>query len=545
MSTTAAAAPRPTAAVSLVHRRLRTLWLRRVTQGFLHALALAGLLGSTTLLVAGLFRFFHGEAPYDAALAWQIGGASLVGVAIYLLGSLPAGDGVAGWIDRRAGTHDRFHTALDFAARPDRTPLQELTLAECLAYIERFPTGQWAPLRFPRVVGWSVVPLVSLALLAWHGALGIGQPPRDPTLQAAVARQADTLQKVAAQLQAKDKKANPDLDKLAEAMKRSAEKLKESQRQGDEQKLKTTLGELSSLEAMLNAMKQAAKENKVSPGELAALAAALEASQQGKDAAQAIKSGQLEQAGDQLQKLAEQLQKQGKDAQALQQLAQSMQEQAAKLSESEKNEVARQMQQAAQGAQSGQQGLSQQALQRLAELLKKAGKNTQASNGKGSNAPPMTEQQLQDLLNSLENMKEGLQPGGEPLGNGQGSPQSLASVEAFAKQRGDGKSAGDKASGLPGGEHDQGTNEHLFADKPPDGPKAEGNARRIEGALGDGQTLQELVGGNNGPARASRRYRDLYEAIAPAEQNSVEQENIPLGSRHLVRRYFEEIRPQN
>ena len=389
-----------------------------------------------------------------------------------------------------------------------------------------------------------MVPLVSLALLAWHGALGIGQPPRDPALQAAVAKQADTLQKVAAQLQAKDKKASPDLDKLAEAMKRSAEKLKESQHQGDEQKLKTTLGELSSLEAMLNAMKQAAKENKVSPGELAALAAALEASPQGKDAAEAIKSGQLGQAGDQLQKLAEQLQKQGKDAQALQQLAQSMQEQAAKLSEAERNEVARQMQQAAQGAQSGQQGLSQKALQRLAELLKKAGKNAQASSGKGSDAPPMTEQQLQDLLNSLENMKEGLQPGGEPMGNGQGMPQSLASVEAFAKQRGDGKSQGDKASGMPGSEHDQGTNEHLFADKPLD-LKVDGNARRIEGALGDGQTLQELVGGNNGPAKASRQYRDLYEAIAPAEQNSVEQENIPLGSRHLVRRYFEEIRPQN
>ena len=327
-------------------------------------------------------------------------------------------------------------------------------------------------------------------------------------------------------------------------MKRSAERLKDSQRQGDEQKLKTTLGELSSLEAMLNAMKQAARESKVSPGELAALAAALEASQQGKDAAAAIQSGQLEAAGDRLQKLAEQMGKQGSGDQALQQLAQSMQEQAAKLSEAERNEVARQMQQAAQGAQSGQEGLSQQALQRLAELLKKAGKTGQASNGKGSNAPPMTQQQLQDLLNSLENMKEGLQPGGESGENAPGSQQSLASVEAFNKGRGEGSSKGDKATGMPGGEHDEGTNDHLFADHPPDGPKAEGNAKRIEGALGDGATLQELVGATSGPARASRQYRDLYEAIAPAEQSSVEQDFIPLGSRHLVRRYFENIRPQ-
>ena len=112
-------------------------------------------------------------------------------------------------------------------------------------------------------------------------------------------------------------------------------------------------------------------------------------------------------------------------------------------------------------------------------------------------------------------MKEGLQPGGGPESPGPGSRQSLASVEAFAKKRGDGQSAGDKASGMPGGEHDQGTNDHLLADKPSDA-KAEGNAKRIEGVLGDGATLQELVGATSGPAKASRQYRDLYEAIAPA-----------------------------
>ena len=548
MSQTATAPrPDPAAAERFVRFRLRQLWLRRFAGLLLNRFGVALLLAATALLLAGIYHLLRGAEPFSLNTARSLLEAAGVGTLISTLGAMPLTEDLPAWIDRRAGTHDRFHTALDFAVRAHRTPLEELTLAECVRYVQDFPVARWTPLRPPRTLLAVAVPLVSLALLAWHGALGIGQAPRDPALQAAVAKRADALQKVAEQLQAKDKKSQPDLDKLAEAMKRSAEKLKESQQQGDEQKLKTTLGELSSLEAMLNAMKQAAKDNKVSPGELAALAAALEASQQGKDAAEAIKSGQLEQAGDQLQKLAEQMQKQGKGEQALQQLARSMQEQAAKLSEAERNEVARQMQEAAQGAQSGQEGLSQQALKRLAELLRKAGKNgaNQASRGKGSNGPPLTAQQLQDLLNSLENMKEGLQPGGGGQGDGPGIPQSLASVEAFAKKRGDGSSAGDKASGMPGGEHDQGTNDHLFADKPPDVPKADGNAKRIEGALGDGATLQELVGAANGPAKASRQYRDLYEAIAPAEQNSVEQENIPLGSRHLVRRYFENIRPQN
>ena len=207
------------------------------------------------------------------------------------------------------------------------------------------------------------------------------------------------------------------------------------------------------------------------------------------------------------------------------------------------------MEQAAQGAQSGQEGLSQQSLQRLAELLRKAGKNgaSQASRGKGSNGPPMTEQQLQDLLNSLENMKEGVaarrwtrqpRPGQRAIAGVGGG--------AFARKRGDGQSAGDKPSGMPGGEHDQGTNEHLFADKPPDGPKAEGNAPADRGrAGGTARRCRSSSARRAARPRASRQYRDLYEAIAPAEQNSVEQEAIPLGSRHLVRRYFENIRPQN
>ncbi len=549
MSQTAILAPRdldPAAVARLVRRRLRQLWWRRLAATLLDRVCLVLLLAATVLLLVGIHRFLRGDDPLDPATAVDLLLAALLGVVIWTLGSLPFLDEIIPWIDRRAGTHDRFHTALDFATRPQLTPLERLTLAECAHYAERFPVARWTPFGLPRTLLTLPVPLVALGMLVWHAALGIGQPPRDPALQAAVSKRADSLQKVAERLQQKDKQApSPDLAKLAEAMKRSAQKLKESQRLSDEQKLKMSLAEMSSLEAMLNAMKQAAKEGKVSPGELAALAAALENNPQGKDAAEAIKSGQLEQAGDQLAKLAEQMSKQGDAEQALAQLAQSMQAQAAKLSEAERNEVARQMQQTAQAAQSGQASLSQQALQRLAEALRKAGKNgaRQAKANSGAGGQPMTEQQLQDLLNALENMKEGDQPGGDSNAPGAGGQQSLASVQAFGKSR-DGQQGGQQPNGAPGGEHDQGTNEHLFADKPSD-LSDKGAARRIEGALGNGATLQELVGAASGPAKASRQYRDLYEAIAPAEQSSVEQENIPLGSRQLVRRYFENIRPQN
>ena len=464
----------------------------------------------------------------------------------------------AAFIDRRAATHDRFHTALEFSTHADagRAPLEDLTLAECARYIDTFPVRRWTPLRLPRALAFLAVPLISLGLLCWHASLGIGRAPRDAALDAAVAKRADTLQKIADKLHPHDDKTpNPDLDKIAEAMKRSAQKLKDASNAADEEKLKTALKELSSLEAMLNAMKDAAKEPKISPAELKALAAALAATPPGKDSAKSIEKGELEQAASEMEKLLQQMQQQGNTSQTLQQLAQSMQEQAAKLTEQEKNEVAKQMEQAAQSAQSGQEQLSQQAMQRLADLLRKAGKNgansqQQASNG--SQGKPMTAQQMQELLNALENMKDGLQqPGddGKPQdspgdGQGQGQGQSLAMVESFTKEGGAAPKGGDQPSGMPGGEHDTGHPDKLFNDTPVDAPK-QGQAHRLEGVLGNGESLQELINSPSGPAKAGRRYRDLYEAMAPAAQDSVEQENIPLGSRSFVRRYFENIRPQN
>ena len=189
-----------------------------------------------------------------------------------------------------------------------------------------------------------------------------------------------------------------------------------------------------------------------------------------------------------------------------------MQEQAAKLSEQEKNEVARQMQEAAQAGQNGQAQLSARAMQRLAELMRQAGKNggqRQASNAAGAKGGPMSEQQMQDLLNALENMKDGLQPGGEgqtpglPT-DGQEGGKSLALVESFAKKNGGDAQNGQQPAGMPGSERDPGTNDHLLAEHAADAQKSEGPSKRLEGMLGDGASLQELVGATANPARAGR-----------------------------------------
>ena len=60
------------------------------------------LLAATVLLGVGIYRFWQGEAPWNAEVAKFLAGAALCGVAIYTLGSAPPVEDTAVWIDRRA-----------------------------------------------------------------------------------------------------------------------------------------------------------------------------------------------------------------------------------------------------------------------------------------------------------------------------------------------------------------------------------------------------------------------------------------------------------
>jgi len=66
----------------------------------------------------------------------------------------------------------------------------------------------------------------------------------------------------------------------------------------------------------------------------------------------------------------------------------------------------------------------------------------------------------------------------------------------------------------------------------------------VKGQLSEGESLSMMLPAVGDKSKAARRYKELYEAAAGAAENAVEQENIPLGSRFLIKRYFESIRPQ-
>ena len=91
-------------------------------------------------------------------------------------------------------------------------------------------------------------------------------------------------------------------------------------------------------------------------------------------------------------------------------------------------------------------------------------------------------------------------------------------------------------------ERDFGTTKTPFGDE--QGEEGKDAVRgAVAGRLGEGETLQQMMPTVGDRSRSSRRYKELYEAMAPAAEDAVVQENIPLGSRFLIKRYFESIRP--
>lgn len=506
--------------------RLRDARRRLIVQRALEG-AVASAIGASVLLL-GIGAAGLGRGPFAAvAAAFAVIALGTAGRA--WLGR-PTLAQTAALLDRRAATRDRFQTALDFRQRPAPTPLEALALEDCARFARAFSVRRWLPLRLPRLAPGLLPPLAGLALLAW----GVFSPrPHPPTaLDATLAQRAADWQKIAATLRQGDPN-NPEAARLADAAEQSAQRLQAGGLANDSEKRKAALREISALEARVNALK-AARDQPVSPGELAALAAALAAD---RPVADALRAGQLGAAASHLERLLQSLRDRG-DAgtAALEQLARSLQEQAAKLTDPEKNEIARQMQAAGQGAQAGQPALSQQALARLAQLLRQAGQNGAPATAQAA-GPAMTERELQSLLEAMENMKRSLRPGENP-----GGDVALSLVGAFAPKAD--PPAWQAPSGQPGGEHDAGHVDALAGAAPGPLVTPQGPATRLAGVQGEGDALQQFLGAASDGSRTTRAYREGFERLVPAAQNAVEQENIPLGSRGMVRRYFENIRPK-
>jgi len=509
-------------------------------QAFLGALARGALGAGGVLIVAAAFcRFRMERLPLGGALIAAAAAALAFAAAVAWRGrkTLPE---VAGIMDRLGRTHDRFLTALAFSGKPATEEMQALAVRECADFVQKGRFDRLARLRWPREAAWLFAPLITLALLQWEARITFNA--RSAETAAARAEVEDTakkLEELARQTQeANAQTPSDELKKMAERLKQGAEQLR-AQASTPDDAAKAAMRELSALEQLAQEMQKS--PTGATPEEMKKLAEALEKNDATKAAAEALKAGDLEKAAAELEKANQQLAEK-QDARTEEEVRKTLEKALQQLAEQKQlSEALQKLAQQMQRSQAQQGGHSSEAMKQLAQLLRQLQQGQgqpQQSAGGGKSAT------LQDLLAALQNMKYGEgQKGGKPQ-QGQGS--GLVAVQSFAgKTPGEKQGQGDPnlPSGHPGSEHDEGTTDSPFGkDRQEAGKQAQ--AQQQNGRLGEGESLQQFIPSAGDTSKSNRRYKELYNAMAPAAEDAVLQENIPLGSRFFIKRYFEAIRPK-
>ena len=527
-----------TAPIHDVLRILRAARRRLTVQAFLTALVKSALLAAAALVVmAAVNRWLLGRLPLDPNAALVIGAAVPVIALLAALAQRKTLPTVAALLDRRGGTRDRFLTALKFSECDGATGMHVMALAECSTFARSADFSRLIRPRVPRQVAWLLVPAVTLAMLEWEARTAAEVRFADTiAAQAEVEDTAKKLEELARQTaKANEETKAEELEKLAEHLKRSAEQLR-ANATNPADAAKSALRELSALEQMVQELQKAPA---VSAEEMKELAKALAENDATKEAAKAMDAGDPAKAAEELEKAMQQLAL-NKDERTEQQIQQALEQALKRLAQQKQlSEAMQKLAQEMQRAQAEKGGLSGEAMKQLAQMLKQLPRGQRSQQNQGGQQKAQT---LQQLLAALQNMKYG-EGDGKP---GDAKTQGLVAMQSFAPGNKDGKpGAGDPRmpSGQPGSKRDTGTTDSPFGKERND-PGKEALAKQLTGRLGEGESLSQFLPSAGDDSKSGRRYKELYEAMAPAAEEAVLQENIPLGSRFFIKRYFESIRPK-
>jgi hypothetical protein len=534
-------------------RILRSLRWRMALGDLLRSTARAALFFFGILVVLTAVAWWRGgfrpnPADIPIVLTWPFvfgAGAALLITAL----NFPRLERVARSLDGAGATRDRFVTGLRLAEKAGANELESLALKEITGYAHGRNLGPLLPVRLPRELPWMVVPVAMLALLWWNAMNAAAA--RDQRVAAETAAIADTVKQIERMAVLTDIQANENKEKelkwIAERLRQSALQMRAEAADGKDAR-KAALRELANLEELVKQLRQ---PEAATPEELKELAEALAKHELTRDAAKDMQSGDLAGAAKKLAQAAAQ-----QDAASAEQVNANLKQALDHLAE-RRDEVSKQIAKLQQ--QAGEDG-RQDLLKQIADALNELAQQGKAVAGKGKGAQQgaqkkMTDEDLKRLLGALQNLKDqqqgdgpqggGPQPGeakeGDPNGDGGVAMLNFSSSEKPGDMPEGGISS---PSGKPGNDKDKDTTKDPFGAK----SSVAKDATRKEqdpAQLGEGESLSVLIpSAASGDAKATRRYRELYDAASSAAEDAVTQENIPLGARFLIRRYFQAIRPK-
>jgi hypothetical protein len=354
---------------------------------------------------------------------------------------------------------------------------------------------------------------------------------------AAIAGTAARLDRLASQL---DKNADPareqELRRIAERLKQSAEQMRaEAATGGDAQK--TALRELAMLEELVKQLRQ---PEAATPQELKALAAAMMKHEQTREAAKDIQAGDLAGAAKKMEDAAAR-----QDESSAKEISRTLKEALDHLAE-RREQASKQIEKLQRESAEGGRG---ELLKQIAEVLNEMQPQSKGAGAKGT-GKPMTDDDLKKLLGALQEMKnqqQGGEAGGAEPQDGEPGSDGPIAMSDFGQR---GNAAGDPGdalnapTGVPGMDGEKGASGDPLAKRGDDARDA-ARKEQLSGRLAEGETLSALIpSAAAGDEKAARRYKELYEAAAGYAEDAVAQEELPLGSRFLIKRYFEAIRPK-
>lgn len=480
-------------------RQLQPVRHRQWAAGVLRAAAWGLVGGSGTAVIFAVLRL--------------VGWISSAWAGWSLLVSLPAvaACGFAAWswlntswlpaaraIDEHYELKDRTETALAFLRREQAGQadgLQQLQLADAMQHLQRVEAKQVVPFVLPSSFRWAAATTaLAVALLCWPtGRSQVSAGPSTP-LDAIVAEAEVVEEELKELLEELPEEHDPEVDELVKELLAKAAEMKEP---GVD--VREALAKLSEMQSALQAV--AAELNVAATDEqMKAIGEALQSAEALQEAGQALQEGQYDKASEALAKL-----------------------DSPKLDRKESRAVADKLKKASEDA-------AQKGMKNLSEAAKEAAEGLDKDNPTQS--------------------KSGLNKLGESAKK-QGNAKKIAAMlkkqsdklgESKANCQGNSQGEGNQLAKKPSQKAGKGTNSNIQGDRTD--LAANRNEQKIQGQKGEqGDADTETLSTTEASEQSKRELKEVYQKYRKLSDAVLESEDIPLGHRQTIRRYFEAIRP--
>jgi hypothetical protein len=451
----------------------------------------------SALVIAVLFRL---EWLTSARLGWvALFGAPALSAVLVAWRTQRRSDWLetARTVDRHYKLKDRTETALALLRRQATQPLidiEQLQIADTLRHLDQLKPEQVIPDVRPR--SWRVTAVVvcaTLIVLGWvsRSARLAAEPP--PPLPAIVEQAEIVAAELHELLEQLPEDHAPEVEELIQELLAKTEEMK-----APGVDVREALAKLSEMQAALQA---AAAELHVAAtdAQLQQIGEALQSAESLRDIGQALQSGDYDKAAGELSKLDE-----------------------PKLDRHESRAVADKLQKASENA--ADQGLKKlsEAAKQTAEGLEK-NDSAKAKSGLSKIGESARKQSQAKQISSL--LKKQSDKLAESKGNAQANAQGNSKQGRPNQKAGQGSSA-----------EIQGHRTELAVLR---------NEEQIQGQKNeDGESETESMSTTEAKGQVKRELREVYQQYRKLSEAVLETEDIPLGHRQAIRRYFEAIRPR-